>query len=488
MTAGSASLFVERVRDLAARPPITCRRADTVAEIARVMSRARVGSVVVVDDAARPVGIVTDRDLRGRVVAEGRDPLLTCADEVMSSPLVTITPSAFAFDALLTMTKLGIHHLVVMDGDALRGVVSTNDLLVHDTTHPVHLAEEVTRAASVAALAALATRITALVRRLVDTGATAHDVGQLVAELNDRLVSRVLTLVETQQAETEAGPPPMPYCWLALGSEARREQTLHTDQDNGLVYEDPPPESASAVAVYFQGFTRTVVEALVAIGFPVCPGDIMASNPRWCQPKATWLGYFQRWMEQPEPKPVLEAQIHFDLRPIAGATALGDDLRALIVREAPRHRLFLGLIARDIVNRRVPLTVFGNVAVERRGPRRGTVDVKAGATMALSGAARIAALELGLPETNTIERLRSASARGLYTEAETREITDAFQHVTRIRLVHQLAQLARAEPPDNCVRVDRLSRADALLFRDALSTVKRVQAGLRERFKTDLMG
>src|SRR5687768_9367205 len=124
MTAGSASLFVERVRDLTARPPITCRRADTVAEIARVMSRARVGSVVVVDDAGRPVGIVTDRDLRGRVVAEGRDPLLTGADEVMSRPLVTIAPSAFAFDALLTMTKLGIHHLVVMDGEALRGVVS----------------------------------------------------------------------------------------------------------------------------------------------------------------------------------------------------------------------------------------------------------------------------------------------------------------------------------------------------------------------------
>jgi CBS domain-containing protein len=230
-----------------------------------------------------------------------------------------------------------------------------------------------------------------------------------------------------------------------------------------------------------------VIDALVTIGFPRCPGDVMASNPAWCQPLSGWSRYFRHWMDEPNPAPVLAAQIHFDLRPIAGDVSLGAALRELIVREAPARRLFLGLLARDIVDRPVPLTVFGNVAVERRGAHRGTVDVKAGATIPLAGGARVTALELGLTETNTIDRIRVAGGRGVYTEAEARDLADAFQHVTRIRLVHQLDQLAHGKRPDNRVRVDRLSRADALLFRDALRTVQHLQAILRDRFKTDLL-
>ena len=214
----------------------------------------------------------------------------------------------------------------------------------------------------------------------------------------------------------------------------------------------------------------------------------MASNPQWCQPLSMWSRYFRGWIEEPEPQPVLAAQIHFDLRPVGGATRLGAALRALVHELAPSRRLFLGLLARDVTSRRVPVTIFGNVAVERTPARRGTVDLKAGAALPLTGAARIHALELGIDVTNTIDRFCAAGARGLYTEAETRDITDAFQHVTRLRLVHQLGQMERGEPPDNHLRPARLSRADLLLLRDALRTVRHVQAGMRERFKTAQMG
>jgi CBS domain-containing protein len=190
-----------------------------------------------------------------------------------------------------------------------------------------------------------------------------------------------------------------------------------------------------------------------------------------------------RWLDHPSPAEVLAASVHFDLRAIAGATELGVDLAELIVREAPKQRVFLALLARDVVSRRPPLTLLGRVAT-----RAGRVDVKAAAAMPLTAAARVHALELGLPEVNTVERIRAAGARGVYTEAETREIADAYQHVLRLRLVHQLAQLERGAPPDNLVDHRALSRADALLFRDALRTVRRVQAGLRERFRTDLAG
>jgi CBS domain-containing protein len=278
----------------------------------------------------------------------------------------------------------------------------------------------------------------------------------------------------------------VPYCWLAFGSEARREQTLRTDQDNGLVYADPPPELARRTAEYYGRFASDAIQALVSVGFPRCEGNFMASNPRWCQPASAWADNFRRWMGEPRPEQVLAACIFFDLRPLADTTGLGSALRQLLQREAPGQRAFLGLLAQDVVSQRVPLTWLGNVAVARRGPHRGRVDVKAGSQLVV-GAARLEALALGLSETNTVDRLRAAGARGLYRDEEVREVTDAYQHLMRLRLGHQLEQVARGKPVDNHVDPQRLSHADALLFRDALKTVARVQAGLRARFATDFI-
>jgi CBS domain-containing protein len=481
------SLFLDRVRDFVKRAPVTCEPGLPIVDVARRMSDERVGSVIVVDANLAPLGIVTDRDLRRKVVADARDPRTTTAADVMSRPLVSVRPAAFGFEALLEMTRREIHHLVVLEDERLAGVVSTHDFLMLQTTHPVMLAREIARAPNLAALRELAGRITAMTRRLVEEGGTPYDVGRIVAELNDRAVIRVLALARAALEDEGAGRPPLPYCWIALGSEARREQTLRTDQDNGLIYANAEPDIHDSAAAWFARFAERAVSGLIEIGVPPCPGGWMASNPKWCQSLAAWAGYFRSWMTEPEPEPVLAAQIVFDLRPLAGAMELAASLRALIAREAPKHRLFLGLLARDVVTRRAPLTLFGNVAVARSGPHRGTVDLKGGGTIQLVGAARIHTLELGLEETNTVDRFRAASANGLYRDDEAREITDAFQHLTRLRLLHQLACLARGESADNHVRASALSRADAILLLDALKTVQRVQAGVRERFRTDLV-
>jgi CBS domain-containing protein len=330
--------------------------------------------------------------------------------------------------------------------------------------------------------------VTALVGRLVEEGGSPYDIGQLVAELNDRMVVRVLGLTAAALEEAGEGASPAGFCWLAFGSEARREQTLRTDQDNGLVYADPEPEQAEDAAARYRRFAEAAIANLVAVGFPRCPGDAMASNPRWCQPLAVWIRYFRRWIDHPSPEELLAASIYFDLRPLAGAPELAAPLEHILRSEAPASRAFLRLLAHDVVSRPVPRTIFGNVAVTRRGPHRGRVDLKAAGAMQLSGAARVSALQLGLAETNTIDRFRAAGERGLYTSAETREIVDACQHLARLRLAHQLECLAADVPPDNHVDPTTLSRADALLLRDALRTVEHVQAGLRERFATGGLG
>jgi CBS domain-containing protein len=378
------------------------------------------------------------------------------------------------------MTRRGIHHLAVMTEGRLVGVISSSDVLRLELPHPVSVSREIGAANSLDALKRLGPDVTQITRRLVSAGASAVDVGALVAELNDQLVQRVLALTAEQLA-ADGHHVPVPYCWLAFGSEARREQTLKTDQDNGLVYADPPPGEAAATAAYYARFADAAVRGLVTIGFPACPGNVMASNPALCRPLSGWLENFARWMDDPSPAEVLAASIHFDLRPVGGAPGLASELSALVERDAPKRRVFLAMLARDVVSRRPRFTLFGRVAT-----RRGTVDIKGAAAMPFVGAARVHALELGLHEVNTVERFRGAGARGLYTPAETTEVTEAYQHVLRLRLVHQLAQLARGLAPDNLITPRALSRADGLLLRDALRTVNLVQHGLRQRFPTAL--
>jgi CBS domain-containing protein len=475
------SAFVRRVGELVERAPITCEPGTSAADIARTMSREGVGSVVVLAD-GRPVGIVTDRDLRRKVVADARDARTTLATDLMSSPVISVPRDAFLIDALALMTRRGIHHLAVTSEGRLIGVISSSAILRLELPHPVGLSRAIAAAPSVETLKGLAGDVTHIVRRLVRAGAHASDVGALVAELNDLLVQRVLDLT-TAELAAAGERPPVPYCWLVFGSEARREQTLRTDQDNGLVYADAPPDTATAAATYYGRFAEKAIRGLVAIGFPPCPGNIMASNPALCRPASGWLESFGRWMDHPSPSEVLAASIHFDIRPIAGAVQLVQELTAVIEREAPKRRVFLAMLARDVVSRPPPLTFFGRVV-----SRRGRVDVKGAAAMPLAGAARIHALELGLRQVNTIERFRAAGARGFYTPSETTDITEAYEHVLRLRLVHQLAQLAEGRAPDNLIEHRVLSRGDGLLLRDAFRTVSVVQAGLRERFRTDLLG
>lgn len=482
------SLFLHRVRDLVKRAAVMCAPETPAIEIARLFSREGIGSVVVGVADGTLLGIVTDRDLRHKVVAEGRDVHATVAAEVMSAPLAVISPDAFAFEAVLEMTRRRIRHLVVAEGGRAIGVISSQDFLLLQSTHPVILAREIARAVSLDALAGLAARVTALVRRLLEEGGTAHDIGQIVAELNDRVVVRVLALAAGSLEEAGEEAPDVPCCWLAFGSEARREQTLRTDQDNGLLYADPPPYLAERAGAYYARLAAAAVDGLVRVGFPRCPGNVMASNPVWCQPASVWAGYFRGWMDTLTPEHVLAASIHFDLRPLAGTLPLADGLRELIRTSAPARQPFLRFLAHDVASRPVPLTLFGNVAVQRSGSRRGAVDLKSAGTVQLVGAARVYALSLGLVETNTVARFHGAAAAGLYTPEEARELGDAYQHLMRLRLVHQLAQIEQGRAPDNWIHPARLSRPDAVLFHDALKSVARLQGEIRERFMTARLG
>jgi CBS domain-containing protein len=483
---GDLTLFVRRVRELVKGPPVTCLPSAQVAEAAHLMSERSVGSIIVGGPDGEPAGIVTDRDLRNRVLAPGLDPS-TPVGRIMSSPLVSLESEASAFDALLEMTRRNIHHLGVLTGGQLAGVVSSHDLLGLQAAHPVATGRQIETAPDVDALARAAAHVAGVVRWLAAAAAEATDIGRIVAELNDRLVRRALGLVQAGLEAGGHGRAPVAFSWLVAGSEGRREQTLKTDQDNGLVYRDPPPGTEPAVAAYFERLATAMSETLARLGFPRCPGDFMAANPRWRQPESAWKRYFSSWMETPQPEPVLQASLFFDLRPVGGEEEIGRGLWEWVCEMAPTRTLFLRHMACAAVDRPRSLGLFGGFAVERAGPHKDRLDLKAGAVLPVTHAMRVYALSLGVRDTNTLDRLRAAGEQGILAAAEVSELRDAYQLVARLRLRHQLACLDAGLPPDNFIRPRALGKADRLLLKEAFKTIAWLDRGVAERFQTGLV-
>jgi CBS domain-containing protein len=480
------ALFVRTVGELVKGPPVTCPPEAEVAEAARLMTSRGVGSVAVVDRDGAPIGIVTDRDLRAKLLARGL-PSTTSVASVMSAPLLALDPRQPAFDALLEMTRRGIHHMGVVADGRLTGIVSSHDIILVQGAHPVALVRQIEQEPSLDALAAIAPRVVGVVKWLAQQGASAYDIGRIVTEISDRLVHRALSFALASLEAQGHGRPPVPYAWLAAGSEGRREQTLKTDQDNALVYADPAPELATAASGYFGRLAGAVGGALVRLGFPECEGGFMAANPRWCQPESVWRARFDSWMETPHPEPVLHACIFFDLRPVAGDLAPGLALWDWVCERAPTRTLFLRHMAKAALERHPPLGLFGGFTVERSGRHKGAVDLKARGLFPMTQALRVCALSLGVRDTNTVDRLLAAGRHGLFAPADVDELRDACEVLSRIRLEHQLACLDAGRSPDNFVDPRRLRRGDRALLKQAFEALADLQRAVRDRFHVELV-
>jgi CBS domain-containing protein len=478
--ASEFALLLGRVGDLVRGAVVTVPELTSARDAARLMAGRGVGSVVVTDSRGAAIGIVTDRDLRTRLVAAGRDPAAPVR-EIMSTPVLGIGHHALAFEALVEMTRGNVHHLGVFEGDRLVGVVSSSDFTLLEGAHPVALSREIERQASLEGLKGLMPRVAGLVARLARAGADPIDIGRIVAEISDRVVQRVIAL--TQDALAAAGEPAPSggWAWLALGSEGRREQTLVTDQDNALVYADPV-NGDRAPAAYFRSLGERAVAGLVAVGFPPCPGQWMASNPRWCQPLRAWLDRIDRWIDAPDVS-VVQASIVFDLRPVAGDARLASTLRRRIGVPSVDRRRLLRFLARDVVDHRSALGWLGGLRTDRGG----RVDVKRYGVFPLVGAVRVLALDHGVVETGTVDRLGDLAARRAYPPERADELARAYRFLLGIRLRHQIAQVEARQAPDNLVDWARLSRPDRLLLRESMRVVDRARADLRDRYQTDLV-
>jgi CBS domain-containing protein len=462
-------LFSVRADELVGRPLVTCDPGETVAEAARRMRDQQVSSLVV---RAQPPGLVTASDLRDRVLATGRSGD-TQVEAVMTAPLHTMPAEATLGELLLAMVDHGIHHLPLVREGQLVGMVTDTDLLRHESRHPLFVRRQLDRATEPEGLTAYAGEVTAAAVRLIGAGSPAGDVTRFLASAHDALYVRV-----ARDGEATLGPPPCPYALLVLGSGARGETTLRTDQDHALVLADNPPADADA---WFAALAQHLGATLERCGLPRCPGDVMATNPARRLPRRAWQQQFSSWIHEPEEDALLDAAICFDFRQLHGDLDAEAALRP-VIRQAAGNRRFLGRLARAALRRRPPLGFLRQL----RGDHQGRVDLKAHGTAPIVDLARLLALEAGSAQLATAARLRAAIERRTVGRTAA-DLAAAFEYLQEVRLRHQAGRLQAGAAPDDLLALADLGALERRWLKDAFHLLHTCQESVRIAFQTDLI-
>jgi CBS domain-containing protein len=381
---------------------------------------------------------------------------------------------------MLEMMKRRVHHVALEKGGRIVGVFAAHDLMVVQGSSPLSLVREIVGQTKIEGLYELSLKSPRVVRALIYEGAKPGYVTRMITLINDYILDRMLTLLLE-----ELGQPPLPFCWLLMGSEGRKEQTFRTDQDNGLIYQDPGSEAeAKAAREYFALLGSQAIEHLVRCGFPRCKGGIMASNPQWCQPLATWRHYFDRWITTPEPQDVLHATIFFDFRPGWGQMDLGSRLRDHLMRQVKGQEVFLRFLAKDTHAAQLPLTsIFRNFAVEREGPHKDKLDLKTKGLVPFVDFARLLSLRHGVRETNTLERFQMLVEGGNLSQDLHLKVSQAYEFQMQLRLVHQQVMHEEGLEPDNYINPQRLSELERRTLKEALAVISEIKSYLRETFR-----
>ncbi len=463
-----SDLATLKVADLMARDPVTCPPDTSIRDAAVTMRKHRISSLGVVEDGGL-VGIVTTRDLSNRVLAEGRDPALPVREVMTADPLV-LAPSALGSDVLHTMLERRIGHLPVVEGGRLVGMVTQTDLTRFQAVSSARLIRDVATAASIEELAAITGHIPQLLVQLVGAHNAHEVVTRLITDIADAATRRLLRM-----AEAQFGPPPVPYLWLACGSQGRQEQTGVSDQDNCLMLDDAVTEDQMA---YFAQLARFVCDGLDGIGYFHCPGDMMATNPRWCQPVRVWRRYFRGWVNTPDPEAQMLASVMFDLRPIGGETRLFSDLQAETLAMASKNSIFVAHMISNSLKHQPPLGLLRGIATIRSGEYKNHVDMKLGGVIPVVDLGRVYALKGRLSAVNTRARLVAAEAAGVISASGARDLIEAYDMIAGMRLESQAAKVRAGRKPDNYMAPSDLSDFERSHLRDAFVVVRTMQSAV----------
>ncbi len=484
---GARLLFGTTIGELVERGPVVCSPNATAREAAQSMRDENADSVVVMED-GRVLGILTDIDLRNKIVAEDAPPE-TPVDGLMHRNALRLAADAPVFQALMEMMQHQTYHVVVSespeDGSDVLGVISDKDISRAQGNSPAFMTERVERTNSPEDLYGIRGEIDKLLIGLERQGVKPKDLVTINTELNDHLMKRLVALVEAEmQQENPELYVDLPWAWLSLGSEGRGEMSLLTDQDNALLYADPADdEEAERAEEWFRALAWRTNEVLAEAGFALCEGDIMARNPKWRQSLGGWKETFRGWILTPDADVLVLASTFFDLRGLYGEMSLVEDLKRSIFQTLEKERRFLPFMVQNALGNRPPLSFFRRFVLERSGEYRHTFNIKRRGLRPLVDAARILAIELRyLDPANTVDRFEHIAKEMPGMASTVENALDAYNYLDERRFIHHLRAIERGEKLDNQINPSDLNNTQQNMLKVVFATVQEVQEALARRY------
>jgi CBS domain-containing protein len=462
--------------DLMSDELLTVGPDTSIKQTAALMTQRRFSSVLVMID-HRLVGIVTDRDIRSRAVAEGLD-LQQSVTTIMTTQPLTLSPSCSIFDATLFMTQSSIHHIPIITDEKVVGIITASDLMLARKDDPVFLVQHIGRQTSTLELKKIVAVMPDLLVQWVNAGIRSHQLSHVLTALSDAITVRLIEL-----AIDQLGPAPVPFCWLGFGSQGRKEQLLGADQDNALLISDEmKPEHQQ----WFSQLAKYVCDGLNDCGYIYCPGNIMATNDKLRLPLKAWSNTVDRWMRSPTEHAVMEVSIFFDLRTIYGDEVLAKKLQTHMLNHTKRNSIFLAALAQNVLSTPPPTGIFRRFVVEHNGEHIHELNLKKRGVIPMIDIVRLHSLANGLLEVNTIDRLRALVDCKAMTIVDSRNIQDALQLLMQLRLNHQAQEIVKGQSPSNYINPASLSKIVAKQLKDTFGILKDAQQAVKLKYRQGL--
>lgn len=473
-----ASFFFLKVKDICKKNVFTCSSNVNLSEAAVIMKEKNISGIIIAEDDI-PIGIVTDRDFRNKVIAKGLSPKNFKISEIMSSPVISVKEEDYIFEAIYKMTKENIHRLVVVDEmGMLKGVITDTDIIKNQTNTPLYFIRELEYVSSIDDLKNIEEKSANLIRYMLKSGIRTSDLIRFISYLNDSIILKTIELI----IKDNYLALPNNFAFLVLGSEGRMEQTLKTDQDNAIVYEDNIDENELKL---IEVFSEKLISTLISIGIPECPGGIMAKNPSWRKSFSDWKKILSKWISVPQPENTLNYSMFSDLRTVYGNIQLEKNLKELILTLVKENRLFLAHLAKNVLRFPPPISFFGNIKVEKDGSYKGAFDIKKGGIFPITEGIKVLALDAGIIEGGTKAKINKLIEKNVLPDEDLLEIETSFNFLVSIRLKSQLLALERGKVSSNYVYPSDLNHIEKERLKIGFSAVKMLQSVLKERYNLD---
>ncbi|GGH78808.1 CBS domain-containing protein [Filimonas zeae] len=475
-------LYTTKIDGIEQRDIIACDENMPVHEAAAVMALQKTGCLFVKNAQDEVVGYVTDITLRDNVVAKQAD-LNQPVKNIMDNPIVSISSNTYVYEAILMMFRTKTRYLLITKNGKYTGFISRNKLLGEQAESPLLFIQSVRQAVSDDELKRKWDGVPQVVAKLLNSDVPAEIVNQVITSVSDTIALKVIeTVIE------EVGPPPAKFAFMVLGSEGRKEQTLKTDQDNAIIYEDKANEHREEVRAYFLDFAKKVSDRLNYIGFSYCTGGFMAMNPQWTHSLSHWKGNYDKWMTDPIPETAIQFSTFFDCRFVYGESTIIDELHAFLDKELeqPLEKLFF-YMARNALQYQPPLTFFKNIRTITKNKQE-VIDIKK-AMSPIVDLVRVYALKNRIFEVNTGDRLNALREKGVFKEADYEELSQSYYFLMGLRLKNQASQIMDEKTePNNYVSISSLNRIERSTLIEIFKTIENFQTRIKLAFTNNLFG